>query len=184
MSFHSVMADVLSYALQSGFLLLVGVLAPRLLHLRHPRTLLAYWRILFLFVLLVPLATAFWQPRSALPILSINGIAVNEVVATALPSNAAAFDWRLLLLPVAAITFLALLRLAAGLIYLDRSRRSAVPLHPNPEGVAAIQRRLGLDVPFAVTHRLSVPVTFGWAACPAMDGDGTFVLDPTASRHR
>ncbi len=163
MNFHEVAAATLSYTLQSGFLLIVGLLAPRFLRLQHPKTLLVYWRVLLLVVLLVPLTTMIWQPRTTLPMLAIEGLAVEEVVATALPSAVTGFSWQILLLPLMAVTLFALIRIAAGLIYLNRSRRSAIPLEPSPERVDAIQRRLGLDVPFAVTQRLSVPVTFGWA---------------------
>jgi D-alanyl-D-alanine endopeptidase (penicillin-binding protein 7) len=163
MSFHDIAAAALSYALQSGFLLIVGLLAPQILRLRHPKTLLVYWRLLLFVVLFVPLAGVIWQPSAALPMLTINAIAVEDVVATSLPSAAGGFSWYLLLLPFTAVSLLALIRLVAGMLYLDRSRRSAVPLDPKPRKVAAIQRRLGLEVPFAVTNRLSVPATFGWA---------------------
>ena len=163
MSFQDIATPALSYALQSGFLLLVGLIAPRLLRVQHPKTLLAYWRMLLLVVLLVPVVTVIWEPRAALPMISIDAVAVESVVATAMPSGMAGFNWTLLLVPVGTVTLIALIRLAAGLVYLDRSRRAAVPLEPRPQRVEAVQRALRLDVPFAVTNRLSVPVTFGWA---------------------
>ncbi len=75
----------------------------------------------------------------------------------------AGLNWSLMLLPVLVITILALARLGVGLLYLNRCRKTATPLVPHPESVAELQRRLGLDVPFAVTDQLSVPITFGWA---------------------
>ena len=163
MSFQDIATPTLSYALQSGLLLAVGLIAPRLLRVQHPRTLLAYWRMLLLVVLFAPVVTIIWQPRATLPIITIEAVAMESVVATALPSGMARFDWTLLLIPMGAVTLIALIRLAAGLVYLDRSRRAAIPLEPRPKRVDAVQRALGLDVPFAVTNRLSVPVTFGWA---------------------
>ena len=163
MNFYDVAATALSYSLQSGFLLIVGLLAPRVLRLQHPKSLLVYWRALLAVVLLLPIVLMVWQPRTTLPTLAINGVAVEEVVATTLPSEMTGLSWNLIFLPVLVITILALARLAVGLFYLNRCRRTATPLVPYPESVAALQRRFGLNVPFAVTDQLSVPITFGWA---------------------
>jgi TonB family protein len=163
MSFQDIATPALSYALQSGFLLAIGLMAPRLLRVQHPKTLLAYWRMLLLVVLFAPAVTVIWQPSAALPMITIEAVAVETVVANALPSGMAGFDWTLLFVPMGAVTLIALVRLSAGLVYLDRSRRTAIPLEPRPKRVEAVQRVLRLDVPFAVTNRLSVPVTFGWA---------------------
>jgi D-alanyl-D-alanine endopeptidase (penicillin-binding protein 7) len=61
------------------------------------------------------------------------------------------------------ITTLALIRIAVGVAYLRHCRRTATPVFPLPDQVRALQRRLGLDIPFVMTNRLSVPITFGWA---------------------
>jgi len=163
MSTHEIAAVLLSYVLQSGLLLAVGLIAPRLLRLRHPGTLLAYWRILLPTVVLLPIVTAIWQPKSALPILTIDGAMVEEVVATTLPSNISGLSWGILLVPAMLITTLALIRIAVGVAYLRHCRRTATPVFPLPDQVRALQRRLGLDIPFVITNRLSVPITFGWA---------------------
>jgi len=163
MSTHEIAAVLLSYVLQSGLLLAVGLIAPRLLRLRHPGTLLAYWRILLPTVVLLPIVTAIWQPKSALPILTIDGAMVEEVVATTLPSNISGLSWGILLVPAMLITTLALIRIAVGVAYLRHCRRTATPVVPLPDHVRALQRRFGLDIPFVMTNRLSVPITFGWA---------------------
>jgi len=163
MNIHEIAAGLLSYVLQSGLLLAVGLMAPRLLRLRHPGILLAYWRILLPAVVLLPLATAIWQPRSALPVLTIDGAMVEEVVATTLPSEITGLGWGVLLVPVLLVTALALLRIAVGLAYLGHCRRTATPVVPLPDQVRDLQSRLGLEIPFFLTNRLSVPITFGWA---------------------
>ncbi len=163
MNFHITLVGLLSYVLQSGFLLAVGLLAPQLLRLRHPKTLLVYWRALLPTVILLPLATAIWQPRNPLPLLTIDGAMVEEVVATTLKSSMVDFSWWLLLVPVVAVMALGLARIAIGLVYLARCRRQATPMIPLPTQVDTLQRRLGLEVPFVSTNRLSVPITFGWA---------------------
>lgn len=160
---HHDTSIILSYALQSCLLLTVGVIAPRLLRLRHPKTLLAYWQILFPVVVLAPLVTVMWQPKKPLHLLSLDGGVVDEVVATTLSPNAAAFTWEVLFAAALLVTALGLSRIVIGLAYLGRCRRTAKLIDPLPDRVSALQRRLGLDVPFASTDRLSVPITFGWA---------------------
>ena len=55
MNLHDAAAAVLAYSLQSGLLLVTGLLLPRLIRLRHPRTLLVYWQVLLVVVLVLPL---------------------------------------------------------------------------------------------------------------------------------
>ncbi len=162
MNFHHVAAGLLSYAFQSGLLLAVGILLPRALRVRHPRTMLVYWRLLLLAVLLLPLLTVVWQPTAPLPILVIDGLTVDAVVATTFPAAAQAFDWWIVISAVAVVMLLALLRLAVGLVFLNRCRRGASPLTPTPDPITELQRRLGLEIPFFVSRRFPVPITFGW----------------------
>lgn len=163
MSPHDTAAGIVAYALQSGLLLTVGVLTPRLLRLNHPATMLVYWRWLLAAVVLLPLAAPVWQPVGALPVLHIDTAVVEEVVATALPSRPASLSRGLLAAPFAVIACLGLARIAVGCAYLQRCRRDGRPIRPLPRQVARLQRRLGLRVPFIVSDRLSVPITFGWA---------------------
>jgi TonB family protein len=162
MNFHHVAADLLSYAFQSGLLLAVGILLPRALRVRHPRTMLVYWRLLLLVVLLLPLLTVVWQQTAPLPILVIDGLTVDAVVATAFPAAAQAFDWWIVISAVAVVMLLALLRLVVGLVFLHRCRRGASPLTPIPDPITKLQQRLGLEIPFLVSRRFPVPITFGW----------------------
>jgi TonB family protein len=162
MNFHHVAAGLLSYAFQSGLLLAVGLILPRALRVRHPRTMLVYWRLLLLVVLLLPFLMAVWQPKAPLPTLAIDGLTVEAVVATALPAAVHAFDWRIVIWVVAVVALLALLRLVVGLAYLNRCRLEAAPLEPPPMSVRTVQRRLRLSTPFLVSRRFPVPITFGW----------------------
>ena len=162
MNFHHVAAGLLSYAFQSGLLLAVGILLPRALRVRHPRTMLVYWRLLLLVVLLLPLLTVVWQQTAPLPILVIDGLTVDAVVATTLPAAAQAFDWWIVIAAVAVVMLLALLRLVVGLVFLNRCRHGASPLMPTPDPITRLQRRLGLEIPFLVSRRFPVPITFGW----------------------
>lgn len=162
MNFHHVAAGLLSYVFQSGLLLAVGILLPRALRVRHPRTMLVYWRLLLLVVLLLPLLTVVWQQTAPLSILVIDGLTVDAVVATTFPAAAPAFDWWIVISAVAVVMMLALLRLLVGLAFLHRCRRAASPLTPTPDPIAKLQRCLGLEIPFLVSRRFPVPITFGW----------------------
>jgi hypothetical protein len=76
MNFYHAAAGLLSYVFQSGLLLAVGILLPRALRFRHPRTLLVYWRLLLLVVLLLPILPVVGQPTAPLPTLAIDGLTV------------------------------------------------------------------------------------------------------------
>lgn len=163
MSLHDTAAVMVAYALQSGLLLTVGVLAPRLLRLRHPQTLLVYWHWLLAAVVLLPLAASIWQPVGGLPMIRIDTAVVEDVVATALPSQPAGFGRGSLTAAIVVIACLGLARIAVGWLYLRRCRRDGRPIAPLPSHVARLQRRFSLRVPFIVSDRLSAPLTFGWA---------------------
>lgn len=161
MNLHETATAVLSYALQSGLLLGVGLLLPRLLKIRHPRTLLTYWRALLVVVVLLPVLLAGWTPPQTLPLLRLEAASVETVTAT-LPPSVAAVSGRNLLVAAAVVTLLGLIRLFVGLVFLNRCRRAASPLTPFPMVLGALQRRFKLEVPILVSDRLTVPFTFGW----------------------
>jgi len=161
MNLHDTATSVLSYALQSGLLLVVGLLLPRVIRLRHPRTLLVYWRVLLVVVLLLPLAPLEWARQAPLPYMTLEGLQVEAVVTTALPTLQG-LSWQIVLLIVVGVAMLGILRLAFGLGYLNRCRRYAQPLAPTPAPVSKILEQLGLEVPFLVSDRLTAPLTYGW----------------------
>ena len=162
MNLHETATAVLSYALQSGLLLVVGLLLPRVIRLHHPRTLLIYWRVLLIVVLLLPLAPLEWARQAPLPYMTLEGLQVEEVVTTALPATVQGLSWQIVLLIAAGFTMLGILRLVLGLGYLNRCRRQAQPLVPTPAPVSRILEHLGLEVPFLVSDRLTAPLTYGW----------------------
>lgn len=162
MNLHHAATAVLSYAFQSAFLLAVGLILPTALRLRHPRTLLVYWRVLLIAVLLLPLAPLEWVGETSLPYIELDGLQVEAAVNTALPSTLPDFSWKAGLAVVASVAMLGIVRLILGLGYLHACRRQAQPLSPAPASVTGIQERLGLDVPFLISSRLTTPLTFGW----------------------
>ena len=173
MNVHDVATAVLSYALQSGLLLVVGLLLPRLIQLRHPRTLLVYWRVLLTAVLLLPLAPLEWIRPASLPYMTLEGLQVEAVVTTTLPASVQGLSWQTVLLVIVGVTMLGILRLVLGLGYLNRCRRQARPLAPTPTPLSKLQERLGIDVPFLISDRLTAPLTYGWIR-PAVLLPGSF----------
>ncbi|MCW8984634.1 MAG: M56 family metallopeptidase [Thermoanaerobaculales bacterium] len=173
MNLHDTATAVLSYALQSGLLLAVGLLLPRVIRLRHPRTLLIYWRLLLIVVLLLPLAPLDWARQAQLPYMTLEGLQVEAAVATALPATIEGLSWQIVLLIATGVAVLGILRLVLGLGYLNRCRRQAQPLAPTPEPVSKVQEQLGLEVPFLVSDRLTAPLTYGWLR-PAVLLPGSF----------
>lgn len=162
MNIHETAVAVLSYALQSGLLLVVGLLLPRLIRLRHPRTLLIYWRVLLFVVLLLPLVPLEWASQATLPYMRLGGLQVEEVVATALPATVRGISLTIVFFIATGVAVLGILRLFLGLGYLNRCRRQAQPLAPTPASVLRILEKLGLEVPFLVSDRLAAPLTYGW----------------------
>jgi TonB family protein len=152
----------MSYALQSGLLLAVGLLLPGLLRFRHPGTLLVYWRVLLLAVLFLPLAPLDWAGAASLPYLTLEGLQVEAVVATALPPTLPGLSWKIPAILIAIVALLGILRLAFGIAYLNACRRQARPLEPTPPPVSDLQGRLGVNAPFLVSNRLTTPLTYGW----------------------
>jgi TonB family protein len=162
MNLHDAVTGLLSYGFESGLLLAVGLLLPRVLHLFHPRTLLAYWRILLALVIVLPLLPIEWTRQASLPILALDTGAVETVVVSTLPETVPGLSWQVVVVATAVITMLGILRLVLGIAYLNRCRRQALPLAPTPESVSAMRRSLGVEVPFLVSRRLTAPLTFGW----------------------
>jgi TonB family protein len=133
-----------------------------MLRLRHPRTLLVYWQVLLIVVLLLPLAPLDRVGQAAVPLLTLGGLRVNAAVTTALPTSLPDLSVQLVAQVIAAVSVLAVVRLAFGLAYLKRCLRSAHALSPAPAPVVDLQARFGLEVPFLVSTRLDAPLTFGW----------------------
>jgi hypothetical protein len=61
MSLELWLGNLLAYCFQIAALAGLGAVLPLLLKLRHPRLLLAYWRLLFVICLLLP-AIQPWRP--------------------------------------------------------------------------------------------------------------------------
>jgi TonB family protein len=162
MNLHDTATALTSYALQSGLLLAVGLTLPRLLRFRHPRALLAYWRVLLIVVLFLPLAPIDLAGSQSLPYLTLEGLQVEAAVTSALPSTLPGLSWKIAVTLIGFVALLGILRLAFGIRYLNTCRRQARPLDPTPAPVSDLQGRLGVRVPLLVSNQLTAPLTYGW----------------------
>jgi len=162
MNLHEAVTTLVFYTLQSGLLLAIGLLLPTVLRLRHPQTLLIYWQLLLIAVLLLPLAPLDWASRAVVPDLRLEGLRVEAVVTDALPSTLPGLSWPLVVLVIGGVATLGVVRLLIGIGYLSSCRRNAHVLSPTPAPMLDLQARLGVEAPFLVSTRLSTPLTFGW----------------------
>ena len=160
-------ANIGAFALQLAVIIGVGVALSYVVRLERPRAALAYWRLLLLACLLLPL----YQPWTA-PAPSIS----SAVVTTTIPVRDAAWlvappsieapsiPWTLneLLLTSLLVGIAARgLWLIVGALSLVQLRRSATPLVPAPAAFHEAQARLGVRATVAVSDRVSGPITFG-----------------------
>jgi len=155
-------SNVLSYAVQVGVLLAVGLLAPRLLRLRTPAVSLRYWQLLLVLVLLLPLVQPWQEPAGGSVTVQAMGVMITDSVAAAVPEGVPRRVTLWLAGVVVVIAVLRLIWIGVGLWTLGRIRRIARPIEQVPEAVAEIQKRLEVGAELMESHHVRVPVTFGW----------------------
>jgi TonB family protein len=159
---HDIAVAGISYTLQSGLLLLAGVVLPSLLGLRDPRIGLRYWSLLIPVVVLLPfvsLLVGTGQPSvlAQIPVLG-KAVLVSQVV----PASSQAFPLHLLVAVVTVIATGRLLWIGLGLCRLRAYSRQARSLRPLPAMVSALRRCFRNRARFLVSDHISSPVTFGW----------------------
>jgi beta-lactamase regulating signal transducer with metallopeptidase domain len=166
-------ANLLSWSIQVALLVAVAAFLRRLLQIRQPGVLLAYWRVLLLVSLTLPLIEPWRHARI------INAVLVeSDFVPVALPGPAAhaVSHWYLpsmeLLAQILGVVILAgfLVRLIVfclGLLKLRQFRRASRPILPSAEYSAvldAVPALLNARTEFRLSANLESPVTFGFAA--------------------
>jgi TonB family protein len=163
-------ANLVAWWLQAGVVVLVAAPLPRLLGLWSPRVRMAYWRVVLIGCLLLPLVQP-WVVRPALPtgsqaVASADGAGALSSSATAAASSAAPPFWRRQL-PFGALEVLVagvVLRLGwlgLGVITVGRLRRSARRLWPRPDSIDRAATLAETDAEFLVSATASRPVTCG-----------------------
>ena len=166
MTARLVLANILSFGMQVSVIVAAAALLARALRLDDPRASLAYWRMLLLACLLLPVLQPWNVVLSpALTASTEQGIE-GEMEAVAAPEPVTPPPTRrpagdLVLMALAAGVAVRALWLLIGAYGLRRLRRDASPLEPLPAGVREAQARIGARAGMYVSRRVSGPITFG-----------------------
>jgi TonB family protein len=173
--------NLLAYSLQVGLLAAAAGLLPFPLRVRDPRILLNLWRAVLLISLFLPLLQPWRESVVAPPVAS------SPAPASAIPSApggpipigaAAAFPWAEAIAAVlAAGILLRLVWLLGGLLRLRAYRRRARPLHPIPDSVERMCRRLDVRPEFLICAGAPGPVAFGFLRPVVLFHEGFETLD-------
>jgi TonB family protein len=161
------LSNIGAFALQLAAIIGAGLVLSQAVQVGRPRAALAYWRLVLLACLLLPLA----QPWTAAAPRPGPATAVSTPTARdGTPSagqdgiETAHTRWNATGLVLVALgTGVAArgLWLVIGAVSLVRLRRAATPLEPVPPAFADAQARLGVRATIAVADRVSGPITFG-----------------------
>lgn len=153
-------SNLAAYSLQVAAIVLVGVVLPWALRLRHPRALLGYWQALLAAVLVLPLVQP-WHVASPAASGALGAVLVSTAVSVETAPHgtpwATVVAWVIL---AGACTRLAWL--ALGLTRLRGAVASAAPLDPLPPAIADARRRLCVSAHVRLSSRGEGPLTFGW----------------------
>jgi beta-lactamase regulating signal transducer with metallopeptidase domain len=161
------------WSAQVALLVLAAAFLPRLLQLRQPRVLLAYWRTLLAISLLIPII----QPWHRLPTAGTMAIAPDIADVRVIPaSSPAGTHWHLsslqFIAPMIGVVILAgiaarLAMLLLGLLKLRQFRQASSPISLFAESSAVLEEmraRVNTSAEFRLSPDVDSPVTFGFAA--------------------
>jgi beta-lactamase regulating signal transducer with metallopeptidase domain len=161
------------WSAQIAVLVVAAGLLPRLFQLRQPRVLLAYWRIILVVSLLLPVVEPWHRTQSSgLIALTPDLSSIGAIP----PSNPVAAHWHFPSLQIIAdVVGVAILvgiiarfaSIALGLLKLRHMRRASSPMSLPAESAGVLERmreQLGARAEFRVSTAISSPVTFGLAA--------------------
>src|SRR5262245_8678329 len=158
--------NLVAYAGQIALIAGTAAIAARLLGLRSPRVMLAYWQIVLFGCLVLPLFQS-WEYAAPPPAPPVSLALADQKVLPSdaiVISSAAPAPWRtasLVFLAIGAGMFARSLWLVTGAFRLRRLRVSAQPLVPLPESFAVAQERVGARAAVLASDRLAGPITFG-----------------------
>jgi len=162
------LTNIGAFALQLAVVIGVGVALSRVVQLQQPRVALAYWRVLLLACLLLPLLQPWTVPAPSIGVALVSTTASVGEAAWSVPLSAIdapTIPWtlgELLLVSLLAGIAARGLWLIVGAWSLVWLRRSATPLVPPPPAFRDAQARIGVRATVAVSDRVSGPITFGF----------------------
>ena len=156
------MENLISYVVQAGVVLVVGLLAPRIFRLKSPAWSLRYWQVLLAAVLLLPLLQPWRIVDAGAAAVDVVASGVVGRVTTSVPGVAGLTLLQWGLLAVAAVAAVRLTWLFVGLLVLRGYRRKARPFTGLEPAFDDLTRREGLHADVLVSDDVHAPVTFGW----------------------
>jgi beta-lactamase regulating signal transducer with metallopeptidase domain len=177
-------SNLLFWSAQVALLALAAAFLPRLLQLRQPRVLLAYWRALLAVALLLPIIQPWHRIPSFSAFVLAPDVANVHVASTPSPvaSHFPSFELIARILGVAILAGIAVrfAILALGLLKLRQFRRSSSSISSIAETAAVLEEMRALvktRAEFRLSSGVASPVTFGFTApvillptrFPAMD---------------
>ncbi|MEE8583309.1 MAG: M56 family metallopeptidase [Acidobacteriota bacterium] len=166
MSSSLLLSNLLAYALQVAILAGAAALLPRLLRIRLPGFLLAYWQLILLACLALPLMQT-WHPLEGPPPAQSEGLTASALLNPSqiegmMPLAAAGLSWQSWAVVLLALgAGLRLGWLALGLYRLRLLRANAERLGTLPEQAELFCRQFGVRPGFYLSSDIEAPATFG-----------------------
>jgi TonB family protein len=167
MSIGLIWSNFVAYSLQIGLLVGVAAVAPSALRLRSPGAKLAYWHLLLIACLLLPLVRP-WRQQ----VISETVTVTSRVIAVAPPEAPAARTYSPTELALAVLAMGVAARLgwlAIGFWKLGRYRRRSEPFHSASPWAAGAELRIAPDISGPVTFGLLNPVVLLPPQFPDLD---------------
>jgi len=153
----ALLANLIAYSIQVMVVVAVGAALVRVTRLRAPSALLAWWRLLLLASVVLPLL----QPWAGPPVRMSGG----TIDATdGAGSQAVVVPWAgAIVFALAAGVALRLMRLVRGLARLRRWRQGAAAAEDRLDAaaIAGAERDAGTTARLRLTHEIDVPATYG-----------------------
>ncbi len=162
--FHNLTA----YAIQIALLALTGALLPKIFRVRDPGALLAYWQLLLVACLALPLMAQ--KQIIIVPSATASGIVLSDAGSVTLPANSQParrvvnwndVSWRALLFVIAAGGTLRLAQLVLGLLKLQSLRRNSRRLEELPPGLRKTASFAPGEVEILISPDIPSPATYG-----------------------
>jgi beta-lactamase regulating signal transducer with metallopeptidase domain len=164
-------SNLLFWSVQVALLVLAAAFLPRLLQIRQPRVLLAYWRGLLAVSLLLPAIQPWHRLPGAAAFVLAPGTADFRVIPVSSPTpshwhfpslETVAQIFSVVILAGIAIRFAIL---ALGLLRLRQLRQASSPISLLPESAAILEdisARVNASAEFRLSPSVDSPVTFGF----------------------
>jgi len=173
--------NLLAWAAQASLLCLAGAALPVIFRISHPRSLLAYCRVVLLAAIVIPWIQP-WQPAD----MDANGRLhdfSNTQISDSVTAIPAPRSWTTIAGGILAAGMAArLLWMLAGLVQLRRYRKAARPLESLPEPIRWAQRTVNRSAVVLIAGGGKGPAAFGFLRPVVLLTESFFLMDEDAQR--